>query len=57
MYDRCSDIWFDDVDEVLIEPSKTDSASSRTDPLVKPYSFDGWASAALFCLNVTSIIL
>lgn len=38
---KAPDIWFDDVDEVLIEPSKAESASSRTDPLVKPYSFDG----------------
>jgi len=39
---RCSEIWFDDVDDVLIEPSKTDLAAHKTDPLVKPYSFDGW---------------
>jgi len=38
---RCSEIWFDDVDDVLIEPSKTDLAAHKTDPLVKPYSFDG----------------
>jgi len=41
LYCCCSDIWFDDVDEVLIEPSKADSALKKDDPLVKPYSFDG----------------
>jgi len=37
----CREIWFDDVDEVLIEPSNADSVSNKADPLVKPYSFDG----------------
>jgi len=41
IYCWCSEIWFDDVDEVLIEPPKAESASNKTDPLVKAYAFDG----------------
>jgi RNA exonuclease 4 len=36
--DKPSEIWFDDVDEILLEPQKVDN---KKDPLVKPYSYQG----------------
>jgi len=37
---KSSEIWFDDVDQILLEPSKPDVTNGK-DPLVKPYSYEG----------------
>ena len=45
-YRRKEDIWFDDVDQFLIEglevePEETTDKSAAENPLVKSYSFEG----------------